>query len=69
MALGKSNMEGKGLRVNVGKTSVEISGPGLDMLQKSPTKASLVCVSRVSAQIQYSVKVVPVGDAVIYLAL
>ena len=35
LILWKTNMEGKGLRVNMGKTKVLISGPGLDALQKS----------------------------------
>ena len=35
LILRKTNMEGKGLRVNTGKTKVLISGLGLDMLQKS----------------------------------
>ena len=35
LILWKTNMEGKGLRVNTGKTNVLISGLGLDVLQKS----------------------------------
>ena len=43
----KTNMEGKGLRVNVGKTKVLMSRPGLDVLQKSGKDPySVWCVSQ-----------------------
>ena len=59
LILWKTNMEWKGLWVTMGKTKVLISGPGLDMPQKSP-KTNETCVSRASAQIPFSVVVVPV---------
>ena len=40
LILWKANMERKGLRVNMGKTNVLISGPGLTVIQKSVWKAS-----------------------------
>ena len=38
-------MEAKGLRVNMGKTKVMVSGPGLDVLQKSGKDPCAVCLS------------------------
>ena len=38
LMLWKTNMEGKGLQVNIGKTKVLISGPGLGGLQKTGKK-------------------------------
>ena len=43
----KTNMEGKGLRVNMGKTKDLISGLGLDVLQKSGKDPCGVCVKGV----------------------
>ena len=44
----KITMDGKGLRVNMGKTKVLISGPG-PMCFRSPAKTPVSCVSRVPA--------------------
>ena len=67
----KSNIEGKGFRVNMCKTDVFICGLGLDMVQQFG-KVLCVCVSRVSAKIPSSVKVAqarPIREAVACLAL
>ena len=40
-------MEGKGIRINMGKTKVLISGPGLDVLQKSDKDLCGVCLKGV----------------------
>ena len=45
--LWKTNMEEKGLRVNMGKTKVLISGPNLDVLQKSGKYPCAVCLKGV----------------------
>ena len=42
-----TNMEGKGLRVNMDKTKVLISGPGLDGLQKYDREPCGVCLKGV----------------------
>ena len=47
LVLWKTNMEGRGLRVNTGKTKVLISGPGLDVLQKSGQDPCAVCLKGV----------------------
>ena len=47
LILWKANMEGKGLQVNMGKTKVLISGPGLDVLQKSCKDPCAVCLKGV----------------------
>ena len=49
LILWKTNMEGKGLRVNMGKTKVLISGPRLDVLQKSGKDICGVCLKGVRA--------------------
>ena len=51
----------KGLRVNMGKTKVLISGPG-SMCFRSLAKTPVAWVSRASAQIPFSGVVVPVGS-------
>ena len=43
----KSGMEGKGLRVNMGKTKVMVSGPNLNLLRKSGKYPCAVCLSGV----------------------
>ena len=45
--LWKTNMEGKGLRVNMGKTKVLISGLGLYVLQKSGKDPCGMCLKGV----------------------
>ena len=57
LILWKTNIEGKGLPVNMGKTMVLISGPGLNVLQKSGKDP---CASR-APQTSFFVVVVPVG--------
>ena len=47
LILWKTNMEGKGLRVNMGKTKFLISGPGIDVLQKFGKDACGVCLKGV----------------------
>ena len=47
LTLWKTNMEWKGLPVNMGKTKVLISGPGLDVLQKSRKDPWDVCLKGV----------------------
>ena len=47
LLLCKTNVEGKGLRVNMGKTKVLISGLGHDMLQKSDKDSYAVCLKDV----------------------
>ena len=62
-------MQGKGLRINMGKTKVLISGMGFGVLQKSSKD---LFASRVSAQTPFSVVVVPfrsIRNAVVSLAL
>ena len=54
-------MEGKGLRVNMGKTTVLISGPGLDVLQKSGKYPCGVCLMGAGTNSIFVV-VVPVGS-------
>ena len=59
----KTSIEGKGLWVNMGKTKVLISGPGLDVLQKSGRDPWL-WPSRASAQTPVAVVVVPVESTI-----
>ena len=47
LIFGKTDMKGKGLRVNMGKTRVLISGPGLDVLQKFSRDLCAVCVKSI----------------------
>ena len=47
LILWKANMEGKGLWVNMGKTKVLISGPGLDVLPKSGKDPCSMCLKGV----------------------
>ena len=47
LILWKTNMEGKGLQVNIGKTKVLISGPVLDVFQKSGRDPCGVCLKGV----------------------
>ena len=71
LILKKTNMGWKGLWVNMDKTKVLISGPGIDVLQKSE-KNPVLYVSRASTQTSFSVLVVPVGsarEAGVYLVL
>ncbi len=44
LALWKTGMEAKGLRVNMGKTKIMISGPGLNVLQKTGKHPCAVCL-------------------------
>ena len=67
----KTNMEGKGLRVNLGKTKVLISGLGLDAFQKYGKDPCGVCLKGVGTN-PFSVVVVLVGstrNTVVSLAL
>ena len=43
IGLWEANMEGEVFRVNMGKTKVLISGPGLDLLQKSDKNPCAAC--------------------------
>ena len=47
LILCKTNMEGMGLRVNMGKIKVLISGPGLDLLPKPGKDICGVCLKDV----------------------
>ena len=47
LILWKTNIEGKGLQVNTGKSKVPISGPGLNVLQKSGKDPYGVCLKGV----------------------
>ena len=70
LILWKTSMEAKGLRFNMGKTKVLISGPPLDVLQKSGKDHCGVCLKGVG-KTPLSVVVVPVGstrNAVVSLA-
>ena len=49
LILWKTNMEGKGLRINMGKTKVLVPGPD-SMCFRSLTKIPVPCISRASAQ-------------------
>ena len=51
--LWKSEMEAKGLRVNMGKTKVMLSGPNLNSLRDSNTH--VVCVEKVLVGTPYIV--------------
>lgn len=42
----KSGMEKKGLRVNMGKTKILVSGTNLDLLKKSGKDPCAVCLDR-----------------------
>ena len=71
LILGKTNMEGIVLRVNMAKPRSWYLGSG-SMCFRSLVNTPVVCVSRVSAQTPFSVVVVPVGytrNAVVSLAL
>ena len=59
--LWKTNIAGKGLRVNMGKTKALISGPGLNVLQKSGKDPCSMCLKGVGT---YSIfcGIVPVGS-------
>ena len=54
-------MEGRGLRLNMGKTKVLIPGPG-SMCYRSPAKTPVPRILKVSAQTLFSMVVVPVGS-------
>ena len=47
LMLWKTNMKGKGLRVNLGKTKVLLSGLGLDVLQKPDKQRCVMCLNGV----------------------
>ena len=61
LILWKTNMEGKGLRVNMGKTKIPISGLVLDVLRKSGKQPCGVCLKGVG-KIPFSSVDVPVGS-------
>ena len=42
----KKGMEDKGLRVNIGKTKVMVSGPQMDLLKKSGKYPFAVCMNQ-----------------------
>ena len=47
-------MEEKGLRVNMGKTQILVSGTNFDLLKKSGKHLSVICLTG-TGKLQYSV--------------
>ena len=71
LILWKTNIEGKGLRVNIGKNNVLVSGQGLNGLQKSGKDPCGMCLKGVGTN-PISMEVVPVvstRNAVVSLVL